>query len=477
MAQDQPNERIRQLEQQVSRLREQLDKEKAKQSFRKKSKRYLFSKKAAFMIIGKGLKTSLFRLYGELPDKVSKDTFADVSAHVIWRITRIGIFTVLIAAIPLLVLFVQTLILSKQNSLFKTQNDLFSLQLQQVEQQNDLIKGQNQLFKEQNKLFQKQNIKVDVQNELVSNQNSMLSNQNSLFKNQNNLVEQQNNRIVQQTELIEADRRSSLVFLMGNIMDKVDEEIKTVGNKQRALSFEVIGRITALSQSLKPYKYLKNDRLIRKPLSPERGQLLLALINSHLDTIETYDLIFKTTKFSRSDLEEAQLSNAYLAGARLNNANLEEVVLKSANLNRAKLQSADLQEANLSAATLQQTHLRKAYLNLADLEKANLSKADLSEADLTYANLKKAILYETNFKDADLSFADLSETDLSNTIFNGANLTNVKLKNAIVNTADWFRILKAWKVKGLEELEEKYQLVQIDKKYPKGTSFYKIKKR
>ena len=477
MAQDQPNERIRHLEKEVSKLREQLSKAKGKQSFRNKSKRYLFSKKAAFMIIGKGLKTSLFRLYGELPDKVSKDTFADVSAHLIWRITRIGIFGVLIAAIPLLVLFVQTLILSKQNSLFKTQNDLFSLQLQQVEQQNKLIKGQNQLFQEQNKLFQKQNTKVDVQNDLVSNQNAMLNNQNGLFQNQNQLVEQQNNRIVQQTELIEADRRSSLVFLMSNIMDKVDEEIKNKENSQRSLSFELIGRITALSQSLKPYKYLKNDRLIRKPLSPERGQLLLALVNTRLDTTNTYDLIFENTKFSRSDLQEARLSHAYLVGARLNNANMEEVLLKEANLQGAKLQSADLQEANLKGANLQKATLRKANLNLADLEKADLSGANLNEADLSHAKLKKAILHKTNFKDCDLSFADLSETDLSNAMLNRANLENAMLKNAKVNAEDWFQILKAWKVKGLEELEEKYKLVATDKKDKKGNTDYKIKER
>ena len=34
------------------------------------------------------------QLYSELPDKIKKDTLADVSTHVIWRLTRLGIFGV-----------------------------------------------------------------------------------------------------------------------------------------------------------------------------------------------------------------------------------------------------------------------------------------------------------------------------------------------------------------------------------------------
>lgn len=457
MAQEQPNERLRILEKENAALREKLDNLQGGRSLRQKSKRYLFSKKAAYIIIGKGLKKSLSRLYRELPDRVTKDTFADVSAHLIWRITRVGIFSILIALIPLLILFVQTIILNKQNKLFDTQNKLFQLQLQQVEQQNSLIYGQNKLFEEQNKLFKKQNKKVDTQNDLVGNQNSMLNNQNGLFKNQNKLVEQQNKRVEQQTELLEADRRSSLVFLMSNIMDKIDEEIKNPNNQQRTLSFEIIGRITALSQSLKPYKYLKNDRLIRKPLSPERAQLLLALVNSHLDTTITYDLIFENTKFSRSDLEEAQMSHAYLAGARLNNANMEEVVLKEANLSLAKLQSVDLEEANL--------------------EGANLSNATLDQANLTFALMRKANLDGTSMVKADLEGADMREVNFSTVQLKNANLTDVNLKNAKVNSADWFEQLEKWNVKGFDQIRQKYRLEATQKTDADGNVYYKIKKR
>lgn len=54
----------------------------------------------------------------------------------------------------------------------------------------------------------------------------LLWQQNVKMERQNGLIKTQNTRIDQQTNLIEADRRSSLIFLMSNVMDKVDEEIR-----------------------------------------------------------------------------------------------------------------------------------------------------------------------------------------------------------------------------------------------------------
>ncbi|MEL7004963.1 MAG: hypothetical protein AAFN93_19815, partial [Bacteroidota bacterium] len=47
-----------------------------------------------------------------------------------------------------------------------------------------------------------------------------------LLKDQNIKIEQQNKLFVQQNQLVEADRRSSLVFLFNNIMDAIDNEFK-----------------------------------------------------------------------------------------------------------------------------------------------------------------------------------------------------------------------------------------------------------
>lgn len=72
--------------------------------------------------------------------------------------------------------------------------------------------------------------------------------QSRLIHRQNALFDEQNKRILQQTYLQEAQRRSSLNFLLGNIFDKIDEELKLDTN--RSLSPQLTGRIIALTHSL-----------------------------------------------------------------------------------------------------------------------------------------------------------------------------------------------------------------------------------
>lgn len=456
------NELLEALKRENDALRKKVDKLSKKQKDRKKSLRYMFSKKAATIIVGKGLKNSVSKLYSELPNRVSRDTVSDVTAHVIWRITRVGIFAIIIGITPLLILVLQTTILSKQNRLFQNQNELFTFQITQVEKQNELIAGQNNLFKEQNNLFSTQNAKVDIQNKLVKGQNNLVENQNNLFEIQNSLVKQQNKRIEQQTELIEADRRSSLVFLMGNIMDKIDEELKSNQNDDRTLSNELIGRISALSQSLKPYRYLKNDKLINQPLSPERGQLLLALVNTRLDSVHTYPLIYSETKFSRADLDEAVMARAYLSNARLNKADFTEATLTESNFQKALLKEAELKKVVAYGANFKSADLSKADLQSGKFNGSNFTQAILEKANLKNAELDNTIFYSAYLKNANLKNVILNKADLRGAYIIGANLIGADLEGAKVGSSKWLKKLKKWKVKGYEDIQSKYTLTKIE---------------
>jgi hypothetical protein len=228
-------------------------------------KKVWFGKRIYSFFLGKGLRESIHKLYSELPSKVTKETLADVSFQAFKRYTRIGFFTVLGAIIAATIPYV---LLYQQNSL--------------LESQNFLLENQNQKTDRQNKLFSIQNDKIDSQ-----------------------------------IELLEADRRSSLIFLMSNIMDRVDNELKIANSNSsiRSLSPELIGRIAALSHSFKPYKYLDNKKLVKVPLSPERGQLLLGLIYSKLDTSCLRD-IFMKADFSYADLKRVDLENSYLVNCK-----------------------------------------------------------------------------------------------------------------------------------------------------------------
>lgn len=174
----------------------------------------------------------------------------------------------------------------------------------------------------------------------------LLYNQNQLISQQNELIKLQTHRLDQQTNLQEAERRSSLVFLFSNIMDAIDRELSNdYGNNNiRDLSPQLIGRISALSLRLLPYRYLENDSLIEKPYSPERGQLLVSLVNADLDK-ETYNKIYKQSSFEYSVLEGISLEYKYLKYINLSNSSLKKSNFKYCNLSFSNLTGSDLENA------------------------------------------------------------------------------------------------------------------------------------
>ena len=287
--------------------------------------------------------------------------------------------------------------------------------------------------------------------------------QNELSKSQ---TQYQNKRVEQREELLASIRTSSLVFLMRNILDKVDDELKN--NPKRTLSDETIARIAALSYSFKPYRYLEGDSLSEKKYSPERGQLLLALSKMNIDS-SSFDKIKSKAPFSSADLREADLIKANLRGADLRKANLNDADLRWANLNEADLRGANLRGANLRKANLRGADLNGTDMRWADLNGADLKRADLNGADLTSAKLRKADLSGSDFKWADLNGAllneanlagvDLSGTDLRRANLNKANLSGVELFKVAVEEENWLEKLNEWRVTGAKEIQERYKIV------------------
>ncbi len=243
---------------------------------------------------------------------------------------------------------------------------------------------------------------------LLMNQNELLEAQNIKIDSQTNLMQKQTELAQQQMSLSEASRRSALVVLMSNIMDKVDREIES---QQKGLSFKqkegrkyqlsqsLIGQIAALSYSFKPYRYMAGDSLIKSPLSPERGQLLITLTLLPLDTA-TLGKVYKSATFERADLQRAVFIEANLNGAKLTWANLKRAYLKGANLKRANLNLANLDGANLGGANLGGANLKGANLEVVNLDGANLSGANLIWANLGEANLIRANLTINQLSDS-----------------------------------------------------------------------------
>lgn len=197
------------------------------------------------------------------------------------------------------------------------------------------------------------------------------------------------------------------------------------------------------------------------------------------------DIDLTRSQFQDADLSEADLTGstlkgvemerAKLLGTKLINASLEEANMRKADLTGADLGGADLRFADLSYVTLIKADLRNAYLGGAYLNEANLSHAklghallgspeedsgrdptdflssilecallndaDLTRVDFTAAklidtNLQRAVLVEAKLVDATLDGADLSGAILEKANFQGSSLNGAALADADLTGAN-----------------------------------------
>lgn len=344
----------------------------------------LQSGKAIF--VGNDLIKAFNQFLEELP-KPTKATTANLAGHLVYRFTRLGIFGVLIALLPLFLLWQQNNLLNLQNAKIDRQNELFDFQNKRVDEQTNLFKEQNKSIVAQTELLNSQNDLTKQQNDKLESQNQLFSAQNEEINDQTSLLETQNKKLDVQINLSESSRRSALIMMMSNIMDKVDEELKNDWNKDgiRNLSPQLIARIVALSKAFRPYRFWQENKLTDKLYSPERGQLLLAIAKVDLD-INTYDRIFRGASFENAFLEKADLGGLYMARINLASANLAGTNFEASNLSNAVLINTNLKEANLTFAELKGALLMGAEFSVTGITSANLTHAKVDSKDWILQN-------------------------------------------------------------------------------------------
>lgn len=293
-------------------------------------------------------------------------------------------------------------------------------------------------------------------------------------------IQRQGKQMEEMAALIRTGNNNNLAPLMRSVLDDVRAELKR--NPGRTLRNTTTDRIAALSLSFKPYKYFEHDSLSDKVCSPERGQLLQALVLMNIDT-GTFARIKRNTLFAGADLRqtdlkgvdlsginlrEANLKDADLSGANLKGADLGKANLWGANLNRANLCDADLKRADLSWAKLNAASLIRTNLNGAILINTQLMKADLNGANVQWAQSDGALFNEasltrvnftgTQLTKVNLSQANLSGTDLRKTNLSQAVLVGVRLSNVLVDE-NWQKKLMEWQPLGVKELQKNYTVV------------------
>ncbi|HEX8322103.1 pentapeptide repeat-containing protein [Longimicrobium sp.] len=220
--------------------------------------------------------------------------------------------------------------------------------------------------------------------------------------------------INRQTELAESARRSALIFEQTAILDKIDEEmgaltVAEADSGKPRLPLRLEGRIIALSRSLRPYRYLDGDNLTPMALSPERGQLLTALMNSQIDMSR----ILTQANFQYSDLPGIRFRDFDLGQERM-------VVSQVTIIGDTIILRPD--EISLAGSNFRSSLLEDGSFKLVRLEKADFRYADLSSVDFEEAKLIGA-----DFSYATLTGVDFTDANLQHVVFEGAKMINTTI--------------------------------------------------
>ncbi len=298
-----------------------------------------------------------------------------------------------------------------------------------------------------------------------------------------NKIQQQDVTIAEQNKIIASVKQSNLVFQTSSLMADIKRELQ--GKQSNKLSDEMLLRIVSLSKAFQPYRASEGDSLSDKSLSPERGQLLLALTTVVRDSA-IFAQIKRSTSFAGADLNGANLNGADLSGADLKGANLQDADLSNANLRGAAMKGANLWGANLNSANLSKADLeiadlrwarmndiiiKAAKLNGADLSNAQLIKANLNRSTFLWAKFNGAMLNDANLQRADFLGASMQKANLENTNMRECrlrrtDLSDANLRGAVLThseiDATWFDDLEKWRTIGRADIQSAYEIVSID---------------
>lgn len=138
-----------------------------------------------------------------------------------------------------------------------------------------------------------------------------------------------------------------------------------------------------------------------------------------------------------SDLAQADLTDANLAGKDFSMSALTNTAFDRADLRAAKFKAAALDGASFTEANLQ-----NAIFSSTDLQNVTFDRADLTNAQITAAALKGATfvgatLVNTEFSKSDLSGISFEGLTLDSVVFSGSSLKNASFKNGTLRNVSF----------------------------------------
>jgi uncharacterized protein YjbI with pentapeptide repeats len=159
------------------------------------------------------------------------------------------------------------------------------------------------------------------------------------------------------------------------------------------------------------------------------------LAGAVLEQAKLQGAAFVGANLRKASLDRADLSRADLDGSDLRDASLKSALLDGASLQRTDLRGAALNEAHLEAAVLENAQAQGAIFDLAVMRRASLQSAIADGASFGSADLRGANLSGTSFRGASLNAARFEGTRLHGTRFEAATLSRTRMQGASFDDA------------------------------------------
>ncbi|MCB9262533.1 MAG: pentapeptide repeat-containing protein [Flavobacteriales bacterium] len=279
------------------------------------------------------------------------------------------------------------------------------------------------------------------------------------------------------------------------ILNEIINQLRLESGNGKIISDHAIERISALTATLKPSRQFDGDSLTEKSYSPEKGQLLLAILMMNLDS-NSFKKIKQKVSFAQAylpranlqkmDLSGIDLSNSYLKSAEmdevnLSGSNLKEANIWGANLRQSVFDSSNMNRCILSWSNLEYSSLIGCNMNAAESENtnftfSNVSLAKASFSNLNYSNFSYAQLKGANLDWSKLKMVNFDKTDLSSSSIINADISHSNIFSAILNeiqvNKSWLEDLCKWEISNSEQIQQEYQ-IRTDSSGPEKERLFK----
>lgn len=335
---------------------------------------------------------------------------------------------------------------------------------------------------------------------LLFKQNELLAIQSQLLADQNTKIEAQSAYLAQDVQLAEAARNAQMAVEitriaedLGRLLQRMSETGDRDGdwigaiatlNPLTDLGPDLILRITSASRAMKPYRFLEpplrahdtadklrvamqgrradlprayaamsdfynwrdpppDGRLIDRPASPERAQLLQILIRAGLRELELLNWFRMDLSFAwaeDTDLLGISAQGAQLSFASFDRAQIRGCDFRGAALENTRFQGVHIEDTDFSAIPAPEAKVPyrggdgvvyTTFLSGADFTGASLVQTRFAGAQASAVRFGGAVLDRVSFDTATLGASSFRGAVLHKVSFDGALLSSVEFDGAL----------------------------------------------